>query len=342
MRITEDYWGTLLDGKEVMIIRLENDKGTVVRVLNFGGIIQSIITPDRFGNPADIVLGYDALAEYESDDCYFGATIGRVANRIAGASFELNGQLYELTANEGIHINHGGGGFHKKLWEYEVLDDALVLKYTSPDGEDGFPGALQVEQRITLSDDNALRLEYHAVSDQTTLCSLTGHSYFNLAGVGGRGLSAEKTMVPSVSGHQLQIGAYEFTPVDETQIPTGEIKSVEGTIYNFLNARNLGTEALDGNLILSHANSKWDARVFEPISGRFLSVRTSLPGMQIYNGTFITKRNGKEGAVYGPQCGFALEPQFFPDAVHHPEFPQPILKAGEEYCEFIEYRFGVV
>ena len=340
MKYTTESFGTLPAGEEVYKICLENTNGMQVAVLNYGGIIQSIVVPDRSGRFADVVLGYDSLEEYISDDCYFGATVGRVANRIKGAAFELNGQHFSLTANEGHNMLHGGSGFHKRLWDYEIKDEALCLHYLSPDGEDGFPGNLDINLRITLSDDNALRLNYLATTDKDTLCSLTNHSYFNLAGVGTH--TAAGSRLAAVSGHQLQLAAKEYTPAREALIPTGEILSVEGSAYDFLGARAIGAEPLDGNLVLSDAFKKWDARVYEPLSGRFLSIKTSLPGLQVYNGSFISLRKGKGGVLYGPQCGVALEPQYYPDAIHHENFPQPILRAGEEYRHFIAYRFGVV
>lgn len=332
-------WGTAPDGGNVFRIRLRNEKGMEVSVLNYGGIIQSIKVPDRNDVLADVVLGYDCLEDYAADDCCFGALIGRVANRIGGACFELEGKRFTLTANERGNTLHGGSGFHKKIWDFTVNEEALILKRESPDGEDGFPGNLKTEVRFTLSDENVLRMDFRAVSDMMTLCSLTGHSYFNLCGVLPDG--PDKT-VPAVSGHQLQIGAMEYTPSGEDLLPTGEILSVEKTAYNFLNARSVGEEALDGNLVLSHAFKKWDVRVFEPVSGRALIMKTSLPGLQVYNGTGISCRKGKGDILYGPQSGLALEPQFFPDAVHHSAFPQPFLNAGEEYRHFIEYKFGIV
>lgn len=334
MKSTVESWGKMNNGTEVHRIRLENNNGMSVSVLNYGGIIQSLCVPDRNGVLEDVVLGYDSLEEYIADDCYFGALVGRVANRIAGASFELNGKNYRLSANEGDNTLHGGSGFHKKLWDFEVNEETLLLKRESPDGEDGFPGNLKSEIRFTLSEENVLRLDFSAVSDQTTLCSLTSHSYFNLHGV--------SNAVQSISDHQLQIGAMEYTPAGEDLLPTGEICSVQGTKYNFIGARTIGEEELDGNLVLTHANKNWDARMLDPESGRVMILKTSLPGLQIYNGTGITKRSGKGGTVYGPQSGLAIEPQFFPDAIHHPEFPQPVLKSGEEYSHYIEYRFGVV
>ena len=371
MTIKTELWGKLKDGREVFRFELQNRNGISAAIINYGGTIQQILTPDRNGNLADIVLGYETPSEYEQNDGCFGATIGRVANRIAGAAFELDGNTYSLTANKGANTLHGGSGFHTKLWDYEVKEDALVLKYTSPDGEDGFPGTLQAEQTITLSEDNVLRLEYRATCDKTTLCSLTGHSYFNLAGVDmvpdnletkktegiegkenqhhfeqaqgcNQHVTADRMMAQSVARHQIQIAANEYTPVGEDLIPTGEILPVLGTPYDFLSARAVGEEQLDGNLVLSKAFRKWDVRVLEPVSGRFLSIRTSLPGIQLYNGSGITLREGKGGVQYGPQSGLALEPQFYPDAIHHPDFPQPILKAGETYQHYIEYRFGVL
>ncbi len=342
MSIYEETFGSLPDGREILRFQIQNKNGIIVSILNYGGIIQSILTPDRNGAKEDIVLGYDTAEEYVKDDCCFGATIGRVANRIAGASLELAGNKYLLTANEGDATLHGGSGFHKKLWDYEVCEDVLILRYTSPDGEDGFPGTLKIEQTITLSDDNVLRLEYAAVSDRTTVCSLTGHSYFNLCGASLMNAEGTSSQAKTVADHQLQIAAKEYTPTGDDLIPTGEICPVSGTPYDFLGARNVGNVPLDGNLVLSHGIKKWDGRLYDPASGRFLSVRTSLPGLQVYNGTGITLRKGKGGIVYNPQTGLCLEPQFYPDAVHHPQFPQPVLQAGEEYRHYIEYRFGVV
>ena len=339
MKTTTESFGTLQAGEEVYKICLENANGMQVAVLNYGGIIQSIVVPDRSGRFADVVLGYDSLKEYISDDCYFGATVGRVANRIKGAAFELNGESFSLTKNEAGNILHGGGGFHKKLWDFEVNDEALYMHYLSPDGEDGFPGNMDINIQITLSDDNVLRIEYRAETDRETLCSITNHSYFNLVGT----MQEERVgaLLPMVSGHQLQLAAKEYTPMDADLIPTGEICPVDGTEYDFLRARAIGTENLDGNLVLSNGFKKWDLRIIEPTTGRFLSLKTSLPGLQLYNGSGISPRIGKGGVKYGPLSGLALEPQYYPDAIHHKNFPQPLLKAGETYDHFIEYHFGV-
>lgn len=308
--VKKELFGKTKEGREVFQFTLQNERGVAAGILNYGGTIRQILTPDRTGQISDIVLGYDTVTEYEENDGYFGAAVGRVANRIKGAAFELNGESYTLTANEGSNMLHGGSGFHTKIWDDEMRDDALVLKYTSPDGEDGFPGNLRVEQIITLSEENVLRIEYHAFCDKDTLCSLTGHSYFNLSG----------GFTGTVAAHQMQIAANEYTPVGEDLIPTGEVLPVAGTAYDFLSARAVGTAPLDVNLVLSKAFRKWDVRVLDPSTGRFLSERTSLPGLQVYNGTGITERKGKGGALYGLQSGLALEPQFYPDAIHHPEF----------------------
>lgn len=335
MKIEQTSWGRLEDGREVLRFEIKNSNGISAAVINYGAVIQQICAPDRSGQTEDIVLGYDSLNEYIQGSDYFGASVGRVSNRIAGAAFELEGNRYQLTANEGANMLHGGSGFHTKLWDYEILENALVLNYISEDGEDGFPGSLKVTQTITLSEENALRLEYKAVCDKTTICSLTGHSYFNLAG-------SKDGKMQSVFGHQMQLAAKEYTPGGDFLIPTGEILSVEETAYDFLGARALGDDPLDVNFVLSDAFKKWDVRVYEPVSGRFLSLKTDLPGLQVYNGSGIAVQKGKGGIQYGPFAGLALEPQFYPDAIHHKNFPQPILKAGEEYRHFIEYHFGVV
>lgn len=332
MKTEVKAWGMLPDGREAHLIQIMNEQGILVTVSDFGGIIQSLITPDRNGQPADIVLGYDTLEEYIEDGCYFGATVGRCANRIARAEFELNGKKYPLTANENGNTLHGGNGFSKKLWEFRLEKDAVNLTYQAPDGENGFPGNLKADLRITLSDSGVFRMEYHAVSDTDTLCNLTGHSYFNLKDVQG-----------NVADHVLQIKAANYTPTDEKLIPTGDICPVERTAYDFRKARPVGTQALDGNLVLDRSDyvkADWAARVYEPESGRVLEVCTDLPGIQLYNGGGVTFRTGKGGLHYNPQSGLCLEPQFFPDAIHHPAFEAPILRAGEAWNHYIEYRFS--
>ena len=368
-------WGILPDGRNAHLIQMNNGHGIVVTVSDYGGVIQSILTPDRNGQAADIVLGYDTLEEYIKDGCYFGATVGRCANRIAGARFELNGRKYRLTDNENGNTLHGGTGFSSKLWQFSTDPEAVTFTYDSPDGEDGFPGNLRVDIRMTLSEEGVFRMEYHAVSNADTLCNLTGHSYFNLKGVVGcsgvqtaTGYISEDSAVTGqkpaaaeldhppvqdhgsagrtaqfvagcISDHLLQINASQYTLADAALIPTGEIYSVEGTSYDFRTMRPVGKEDLDGNLVLADSDHP-AARVYETDSGRVLEVCTSLPGIQLYNGGGVTPRTGKGGIAYAPQSGMCLEPQFFPDAIHHPAFAAPILREGDVWNHYIEYRFS--
>ena len=380
MRITERVWDKLPDGRNAHLIKLNNENGVCVTVSDYGGTIQSLCTPDRNGRTGDIVLGYDTLEEYRKGTCYFGATVGRCANRIAGASFRLGSHVYDLTANENGNTLHGGSGFHTKLWSYEVRGDTLFLYYVSPDGEDGFPGNLKTELRMTLSKEGDFRMTFRAISDRDTVCNFTGHSYFNLAGVGSSdsykeqktkqvdstpdnadccGYLPERAGMETVAEHLLMVNAETYTPTDDWLIPMGEVSSVEGTIYDFRKEHPVGRENLDGNLVINHRESgvspeqqedqekdlnpvcpgTFAARVREPKSGRILVVNSSLPGIQLYNGGGIPECTGKGGLLYGPQSGLCLEPQFFPDAIHHSAFGQPVLKAGELYEHYIEYQF---
>lgn len=326
MNLTLRDWGTLPDGRTAHLITLDAPDGTAVTLSDYGAIVQSIVTRDRNGNPGDIVLGYDTLEEYVNDDIYLGACAGRCANRIARAELPLGGRVWPLTANENGNTLHGGVGFHKKLWDFDSDADGVLLRRVSPHLEDGFPGELSVEVRVTL-DGGRLRFEYTARSDRDTVCSITNHSYFNFAGTGTTG------------GHVLRINASRLTAVDAQLLPTGELPEVDGTDYDFRAARSVGLAFLDCNLALDGGGGP-AAVLSEPETGRRMELWTDLPGLQLYNGCSITARAGKGGAPYRAHSGVCLEPQYFPDAVHHEGFPSPLLRAGEVYEKYIEYRFS--
>jgi len=334
---------------------LKNAHGMELRVLDYGGIIVSLAVPDRTGRVDDVVLGFDRLQAYERSSLYFGAIIGRFGNRIARGRFTLDGRTYMLATNDGPNHLHGGvKGFDKVVWKvspFERQDSTgLVLRYTSPDGEEGYPGTLRTTVTYTLTDGNELIFDYEATSDRATPVNLTQHSYFNLAG-DGRG---------DVLDHVLTLKAHSFTPVDSTLIPTGEIRSVAGTPFDFRAPTAIGARigqddeqlryggGYDHNFVLDKDRAEQRgaamlaARVYEPSSGRLMEVFTTEPGVQFYSGNFLDGMlTGKRGTVYPRRSGFALETQHFPDSPNHPDFPSTILAPGREYRSRTLLRFGV-
>ena len=344
--VTRAAFGTLPDGRPVESFVLANARGLRLRVIALGGIIVSLEAPDRDGHVDDVALGYDTLAPYLDDQAYFGALIGRYGNRIGGARFTLDGVEHALTVNDGPNHLHGGRGFHSRLWDVEPFTSGdgigLRLAYTSPDGEDGYPGTLDARVTYTLTDANELRIDYRATTDRATPCNLTQHSYFNLAGQG----------VGDVLSHALTLAASAFTPVDAGLIPTGEIRSVAGTPFDFTTPHAIGerikqikADPVGYDLNYVHGmkreeNPKLVATVTEPKSGRVMEVLTTEPGVQFYSGNFLDGTNvGKGGAVYKQYNGFCLETQFFPDSPNQPNFPSITLKPGEEYRQTTVYRF---
>ena len=309
------------------------------------------MTWPTLGKSGDIVLGFDSLAPYLAGTPYFGALIGRYGNRIGGARFELDGNTHELPANDGGNHLHGGErGFDKVVWSAEPFERAtergLVLKYTSPDGEQGYPGTLNATVTYTLTDGNELVVEYQATTDQPTPVNLTQHSYFNLAGDGAG----------NILGHELMIAASHYTPVDSTLIPTGEIAPVAGTPFDFRTATPIGARiagdhvqlkyglGYDHNWVLDRTGEGLElaARVVEPTSGRTLEIRTTEPGIQFYSGNFLDGTiTGKAGHVYAHRTGFCLETQHYPDSPNQPSFPTTILRPGEEYRTRTVFTFGV-
>jgi aldose 1-epimerase len=337
-------FGATTDGAPTHLFTLTGDGGIVVRVADLGATLVEVHLPDRDGVVADVALGYDSAAGYQSPaNPYFGATVGRVAGRIAGAEFRLDGRSYHLSAGEPPHALHGGPdrGLSKVLWEaVRADDDEVVLTYTSPDGEEGYPGNLAVTARYTLRG-NALEVHYDAVTDAATPVNLTNHAYWNLAGAGSG----------TVLDHELQVLASRFTPSDHELIPTGETAPVVGTAVDFQRPRRIGaridevsappTLGYDHNLLLADGPGRRPAaRLRDPVSGRCLELETDQPGVQLYTGNRLDGQRGRDGHVYDRFGGVCLEPQAPPDAVHRPEFSSIILQPGENYEHDSVFRFS--
>ena len=314
---------------------LNNSLGFEVSITNYGGAITSLKTPDRHGNFGDIVLAYETLDDYVRNPRYFGALIGRHANRIARGRFSLNGIEYQLPCNNGLNHLHGGfKGFDKRVWDVSQDGNVLQLSYFSKDGEEGYPGNLTASVDYTLID-NALQIDYRATTDHDTIVNLTNHSYFNLRGHG------------TILDHELTLHADSFTPVDEELIPTGEIRPVIGTPMDFRNGKAIGSQlafigGYDHNFVLND----WDgalrlaARLYEETTGRVLEILTTEPGIQFYSGNFLDgSLVGRNGVAYQKYTGLCLEPQHFPDAPNHPNFPSTVLRPGEEHKQTTVYRF---
>jgi len=329
-----------IDGVDVPLLVI-TDGDISVELIPYGAAIRSVIVPDKNGTLTDICLGYDDLEQYQALDACFGGTIGRCANRIGGACFEIDGVKYNVTANEGANMLHGGNeGFHKKLWQYSCDANSVTFTLDSPDGDEGFPGELHTEVRYTLNG-KTLSIDLHAVSNKDTVVNLTNHAYFNLSGHDGG----------EVSDHLLTVNADSFTPADDGNVPTGVIASVEGTTLDLRSGVLLGdrldlpelsvSRGFDHNFVLNGGEGP-AAVLTSQTSGIKLEMFTSLEGMQFYSSGFLTERIGKDGAVYGKSHAICLEPQHFPDAVNRPNFPSPILKAGEHYRENISFHFSTV
>jgi aldose 1-epimerase len=348
---TSDF-GKTSDGISVESYLLTNNKGVEALVISYGATLVSLRVPDRVGKPADVVLGYDTVAGYERGKSYFGGTIGRYGNRIAHGEFTLDGTGFHLPNNDGPNTLHGGiRGFNKRIWTGvdRPRGDAQVLElsYTSPDGEEGYPGTLKVKVRYTLpAEANELRIDYTAMADKETVINLTNHSYFNLAG----------DMNKEIVGHQLLLRAPQFTPVDSTLIPTGELRAVHGTPFDFTKSAAIGArinqddeqlkfgKGYDHNWVLERTKRgglQLAAEVFEPASGRVLEVLTTEPGIQFYSGNFLDgTQKGKGGQAYAHRTGLCLETQHFPDSPNHANFPSTVLKSGETYRSTTVLRFS--
>jgi aldose 1-epimerase len=337
------------DGTAVHLFTLDNNRGMTVKITNYGGIIASIITPDRDGKLVDVVHGHDTLDGYLNRSRYFGALCGRFANRIVLGKFTLNGVEYSLAQNNGENHLHGGlKGFDKVVWDAKDLASydsiGVELSYLSQDGEEGYPGNLRVTVKYVLTETNELRLEYFATTDQDTVINLTNHSYFNLAGAG------------TILDHELTINADGFTPIRKGSIPTGEIRSVANTPLDFNRPTRIGARidddyeqlavagGYDFNFVLNDGERqpRKAAELFEPISGRSFEVLTTQPGMQFYSGNFLDGTLvGKSGRAYVKHSGCCFETQHFPDSPNQPAFPSTILKPGEKYEQTTVFRFSV-
>jgi aldose 1-epimerase len=343
-------FGKLPDGRKAELFTLKNKSGAKLTITNYGGIVVSLEVPDKAGKLGDVVLGYDKLQGYVDNNPYFGALIGRYANRIGNGLFKLDGKEYQLAKNNnGICALHGGvKGFDKVLWKAEpakaVDGEALLLTYESPDGEEGYPGKLSVAAMHTWTEKNELRIEITATTDKPTVVNLTHHSYFNLAGAGSG----------DILGHEMMINADSITPIDATLVPTGKLQKVKGTPFDFnvptlvgarIGAKDAQLEfgkGYDHNWVLRKKEGELSlaARVRDPKSGRVLEVETTEPGLQFYSGNFLDGTiHGKKGALYAFRNGFCLEPQRFPDSPNKPAFPSAVLRPGQLYKHTLIYRF---
>lgn len=347
--ISQAPFGRLPDGRAATLFTLANRNGMIVRITDFGGIITQIHVPDRAGAFADVTLGFDEVAPYWDQSPYFGALIGRYGNRIAAGRFKLDGESYQLSVNNGPNHLHGGvTGFSRVLWTASIREGdsqmGLTLTYLSADGEQGYPGNLTATVVYQLTDANELLVKFHAVTDKATPVNLTQHAYFNLAGQG------------DILGHELEIHADSYTPVDANLIPTGLVAPVVGTPFDFRSAQPIGARIRDGHAQLRFGggydhnfalnkpiakSSTLAARVREPGSGRVLELWTEEPGVQFYSGNFLDGTLTGKGWNYPYRGGFCLEPQHFPDSPNEPAFPSTILRPGEEYATASKFVFSV-
>ena len=355
MSIVKKSFGVLPDGRETDLYILTNASGASVEITNYGGIIRAINVPDKSGKLDSVVLGYNDVNGYIPTVGYIGALIGRVGNRIANGECELNGQKLHLAKNEGgvTHLHGGDIGFNLKLWDVTpiegICEDHLIMKYVSPDGEEGYPGTLRVMVTYTFTDENELMLRYEAVSDKDTLCNLTNHSYFNLCGE-----SSGKKIVD----HTFELNCDTFTVVDERCIPTGEQRDVTGTPFDFRKPTRCGDRldmtpndeqlrfghGIDHNFNINdfEAGLRFAAEVVDPDSGRVMDVFTDMPAVQFYSANGLEGVHpGRSGQVYGVHEGFCLETQFAPDSINHPEFIDSVLRAGEKYDFTTIFAFDV-
>jgi aldose 1-epimerase len=348
-----ETFGSLPDGREVSAVTLRNGKGMSVRILAYGALVQQLTVPGRAG-AADVVLGYDGMDGYLAAPNYFGASVGRYANRIANGRFTLDGKIYQLAQNDGPNALHGGvQGFDKRLWEIADVSAgpgsaSVTLTYRSADGEEGYPGNLAVSATYTLGEANELQIDYRATTDKTTVVNLTNHSYFNLAGA-----SSGVSILDSV----LTIPADSYTPVDTTLIPTGEFRPVEESAFDFREATRIGDRIRAGNDEQLRFGRGYDhnwvvsrepanglqllARLEDPGSGRVMEVLSNQPGIQFYSGNFLDGTvTGKAGTIYRQGDALCLEPQVFPDTPNHPAFGSARLGPGDAYHNRIVYRFS--
>ena len=343
-------FGKTTDGKEAELYTLLNSNGVEIEITNYGGIVVSLRLPDRRGEMADVVLGYDNLSRYEADKWHFGAIIGRYANRIAGGKFRLNGHEYTLALNNGPNHLHGGVvGFEKVVWgarDFTTQNERLILQYVSEDGEEGYPGKVTARVEYSLTDENEFQVKYSATTDKDTVINLTNHSYFNLGGADAG----------DIRRHQLQLDADQFTPVNENLIPTGELRHVSHTPFDFTQPEAIGSRinqddpqlkfgrGYDHNWVLKRGVDGAllpAAILFEPKSGRTMKILTTEPGIQFYSGNFLDgSMRGKSRTAYGRYSGLCLETQHFPDSPNQANFPSTVLRVGEQYESTTVFKFS--
>ena len=344
-KVQKSYFGNV-DEQQIYLYTLKNSHGMEVAITNYGAAVVSMKVPDNKGKVADVTLGYDDVQGYVADKSYFGATVGRYANRIAGGEFTLDGNKYQIPRNDGPNALHGGKvGFNKRIWtEKDLPGNAIQMSYLSPDGEEGFPGNLRVTVTFTLTDQNELRFHYLATTDKDTVLNLTNHTYFNLGGQGNG----------DILGTELTLHASKFTPVDATLIPTGELTRVKGTPFDFTTAHKIGERiaeqnqqlklgrGYDHNFVLDRTRPGLmvAARAYDARSGRVLEVLTDQPGIQFYSGNFLDGTTKGKGSTYNYRTGFCLETQHFPDSPNHPNFPSTELKAGQKFESTTILRFS--
>ena len=343
--IKESVFGKYTDGTTVKLYTLTNANGMSISVAELGAALVKLVVPDKNGAMADVVLGYDKAEDYLDNPSFFGVVIGPSANRIAKAAFEIDGQVYQLDVNDGennLH-SHKGKGYHKCVWKATTDDGSVTFTVNDSDGYLGFPGNKSVSVRYTLTEENELKIHYHGTSDKKTIINLTNHTFFNLDGHdSGR-----------MEDHELWLGASHYTPVVAGAIPTGEIATVEGTPMDFTTSKKVGKDIneafeqleLTGGYDHNWVIDNWDgslrhiATLKAPKSGRVMKTYTTLPGVQFYAGNFIDVHKGKEGANYAPRMGLCLETQYFPDSIHHSNFPACVFGADEEYDSETVYAF---
>jgi aldose 1-epimerase len=353
--IRKESFGKTASGAQIDLYTLSNKKGMEVAITNFGATVVALKVPDRAGKAADVVLGFDTLEGYENGTAYFGATVGRYGNRIGGGQFSIDGKTYTLPKNNGNNTLHGGVvGFNKRVWKAQEMaskdGESVEMSYLSADGGEGFPGNLSVKVVFTLpADRNELKIDYTATTDKDTVLNLTNHSYFNLAGEGNG----------DILDHLLTLNAKQFTPVDKTLIPTGELRDVAGTPMDFTSATAIGKrinenyeqlvfgKGYDHNWVIASGGGKGltltlAAEAYDPKSGRKLDVLTTEPGVQFYSGNFLDgSAKGKGNKAYGQRAAFCLETQHFPDSPNHPNFPSTLLKPNSVFHSRTAFRFSV-
>ena len=345
MSVMKEKFGTTKCGKDVYAYTLSNSKGMSAKVINYGANLVNLFVPDANGNLEDVVLGFDTLEGYYGNGSFFGATIGPSANRIAGASFEIDGKQYQIDVNDGANNlhSHMEEGYHKRVWDAEEGSDRVTFTLEDKDGEMGFPANKKISVTYSLSEDNELKLTYHVTADANTIVNMTNHTYFNLAG----------HKAGKIEDHLLQINAAYYTPVVAGAIPTGEIAPVEGTPLDFTKMKPIGqdinadceqlklVQGYDHNFVIDGADGtlREIAQVQDPKSGRKMKVFTDLPGVQFYAGNCIGVETGKENTVYEPRKGLCLETQYYPDNIHHPNFPQAVFGPNKDFHTVTIYQF---